>query len=82
MFQETHGVYAQGVGQRTARLPAGWQDRLIPILNENTAGVEGWCLEPHDLCISKLMRDAEGGGVLRALSSWGDGTRNYGRVSP
>ena len=55
MFQETHGIYAQGVGQRTARLPAGWQDRLIPILNENTAGVTGWCLEPHDLCISKLI---------------------------
>ena len=41
----------------SARLdfPAGWQDRLIPILNENTAGVTGWCLEPHDLCISKLI---------------------------
>jgi hypothetical protein len=55
MFQETHGIYAQGVGQRTARLPADWQDRLIPIRNENTAGVTGWCLEPHDLCISKLI---------------------------
>jgi hypothetical protein len=55
MFQQTHGIYAQGVGQHTARLPQGWQDRLIPIRNENTAGVTGWCLDAHDLCASKLL---------------------------
>ena len=55
MFQETHGIYAQGVGQRTARLPTGWRDRLVRVDNENTGGVTGWCLEPHDLCISKLI---------------------------
>jgi hypothetical protein len=54
-FQETHGIYAQGVGQRTARLPAGWQDRLVALSNENTGGVTGWCLEPHDICVSKLL---------------------------
>jgi hypothetical protein len=54
-FQETHGIYAQGVGQRTARLPAGWQDRLVALHNENTGGVTGWCLEPHDICVSKLL---------------------------
>src|SRR6266540_3780273 len=35
-FQETHGIYAQGVGQRTARLPARWQERLVAVHNENT----------------------------------------------
>jgi len=55
MFQETHGIYAQGVGQHTARLPDGWQDRLVALSNENTNGVTGWCLEPHDLCVSKLL---------------------------
>jgi hypothetical protein len=54
-FQETHGIYAQGVGQHTARLPRGWRDRLIPLCNENTDGVTGWCLERHDLCVSKLL---------------------------
>jgi len=48
-FQETHGIYAQGVGQRTARLPEGWQDRLVALRNENTGGVTGKCLEPHDV---------------------------------
>lgn len=55
MFQQTHGIYAQGVGQHTARLPMGWQERLIPLSNENTAGITGWCLDPHDLCASKLL---------------------------
>jgi hypothetical protein len=54
-FQETHGIYAQGVGQHTARLPPGWRDRLIPLCNENTDGITGWCLERHDLCVSKLL---------------------------
>jgi hypothetical protein len=54
-FQETHGVYAQGVGLGTARLPDGWRDRLVPICNENTNGVTGLCLEPHDLVVSKLL---------------------------
>jgi hypothetical protein len=55
MFQETHGIYAQGVGQHTARLPAGWRERLVPLCNEDTGGVTGWCLEPHDVCTSKLL---------------------------
>lgn len=56
-FQETHGVYAQGVGQRTARLPEGWRDRLVAVRNENTGGITGWCLEPYDVCISKLLAE-------------------------
>lgn len=54
-FHETFGVYAHGVSQRTARLPGGWRDRLIPVCNENTNGVTGWCLERHDLWIAKLL---------------------------
>jgi hypothetical protein len=54
-FQETHGIYAQGVGQHTARLPEGWEDRLVALRNDNTGGITGWCLEPHDVCISKLL---------------------------
>lgn len=55
LFHETFGYYAHGVDQTTATLPAGWQDRLVPICNENTGGATGWCLEVHDLAASKLV---------------------------
>jgi len=54
-FHEEYGYYAQGVGERTAVLPRGWRERLVPIDNENTAGVVGLCLEVHDLAISKYI---------------------------
>lgn len=54
-FHETYGYYAQGVGETTAVLPAGWRERLVAIRNENTRGATGWCLEIHDLVISKLV---------------------------
>jgi hypothetical protein len=54
-FQEMYGVYADGVDEHTARLPAGWRERLIPISSENTDGVTGLCLEVYDLCASKLL---------------------------
>lgn len=52
-FQQTFGYYAHGVSPSTAVLPAGWQDRLIPVQNENTRNAIGWCLEVHDLALSK-----------------------------
>ncbi|MFQ5660789.1 MAG: DUF6036 family nucleotidyltransferase [Gammaproteobacteria bacterium] len=54
-FHEEFGYYAQGVGPETAILPQGWEDRLVRILNENTSGVAGLCLEVHDLAISKYI---------------------------
>lgn len=54
LFHETHGYYAHGVGPETARLPAGWESRLVRVCNENTGGAVGWCLEVHDLAFSKL----------------------------
>jgi len=53
-FHQTFGYYAHGVDETTATLPPGWQDRLVPIHNENTGGATGWCLEVHDLAASKL----------------------------
>ena len=58
-FHETFGYYAQGVGEETATLPGGWQSRLIRILNLNTAGTTGLCLEVHDLAISKYVAGRE-----------------------
>lgn len=58
-FDLTFGYYADGVGPDTAKLPADWEERLIPICNENTGGATGWCLEPHDLAYSKLAARRE-----------------------
>lgn len=54
-FHDQFGIYAQGVGRETARLPQGWQERLVEVRGENTYGVAGRCLEPHDLLISKYL---------------------------
>ena len=54
-FHELHGYYAQGVGERTAVLPKEWESRLVAVNNENTNGVTGYCLEAHDLAISKII---------------------------
>ena len=54
-FHELHGYYAQGVGPETARLPSGWEDRLVVVKNENTNGIAGLCLEVHDLAVSKFV---------------------------
>jgi hypothetical protein len=53
-FHATYGYYAHGVGETTAVLPGGWRDRLVPVSNANTRGATGWCLEVHDLLVSKL----------------------------
>ena len=54
-FHELHGYYAQGVGAKTAVLPADWESRLVAVKNENTHGVTGCCVEVHDLAISKMI---------------------------
>lgn len=58
-FHETFGYYAHGVDETTATLPKGWRERLVPIRNENTRGATGWCLEVHDLAVSKLIAGRE-----------------------
>ncbi len=58
-FHQTFGYRADGVSPNTAMLPSGWDQRLTPLSNENTDGAIGWCLEPHDLAISKLAARRE-----------------------
>jgi hypothetical protein len=68
MFHATFGYYAQGVEAVTAVLPEGWQDRLVRLQTAGTRGVIAWCLEPHDLWISKMItgrpKDLEFGRAL------------------
>ncbi len=70
-FHETYGYYAQGVGETTAILPAGWRDRLVSVKNANTRGATGWCLEAHDLVLSKYVagRDKDDRFVRGALAA-------------
>lgn len=58
-FHATYGYYAHGVDETTATLPTGWETRLVPVMNDNTAGATGWCLEVHDLACSKLVADRD-----------------------
>lgn len=55
MFHETFGYYAQGVSTSTAELPAGWRDRLVRYESPATNGVVAWCLDVHDLWLSKAV---------------------------
>ena len=54
-FHEAFGYYAQGVVEATAVLPEGWRRRLVRFETPGTNGVVAWCLEPHDLWISKAI---------------------------
>lgn len=71
-FHRTFGYYAQGVGEETSVLPAGWKERLVPIKNENTRGATGWCLDVHDLALAKCVAGREKGlEFLSALARHG-----------
>jgi hypothetical protein len=59
MLHETFGYYAQGVLESTAILPAGWRDRRVRFETPATGGVVAWCLEAHDLWISKAIANRE-----------------------
>jgi len=58
-FHVTHGYYAHGISPATATLPAGWEQRLIPISNPNTGGATGLCIDVHDLALSKYAAGRE-----------------------
>lgn len=58
-FHETFGYYAHGIDESTATLPEGWKSRLLAVKNDNTRGATAWCLEVHDLVVSKLIAGRE-----------------------
>ena len=53
-FYQTFGFYVHGVSIEAAKLPKGWQGRLVPVRTPGTNGKAGLCLERHDLAASKL----------------------------
>lgn len=51
-FDREYGYYAQGVNSKTPTYaPVGWMSRAVPIGVEKSTG---WCMEVHDLALSKL----------------------------
>jgi hypothetical protein len=54
LFDRTFHYCARGVEPEDIIVPEGWRDRLIPVESVDTAGATGFCLEVHDLAISKL----------------------------
>jgi hypothetical protein len=62
-FHLAYGYFAHGVGPETAKAPSGWQNRLIrrevPPRVASTRTAVAWCLEPHDLVLSKCVRGDE-----------------------
>lgn len=54
VFDQTFQYCARAVDEEELVLPEGWRDRVIPIESADTAGATGYCLEVHDLAISKL----------------------------
>jgi hypothetical protein len=58
-FHESFGYYADPVDHKTATLPKDWKERLVKLPTGDTEGVEGLCLDPHDLAISKYVARRE-----------------------
>lgn len=56
MFHESYGYYAQGIDEETAKLPSGWENRVVAV---KVGEVVGYCLEPHDLAASKAIAGRE-----------------------
>jgi hypothetical protein len=58
-FHESFGYYADPVDETTATLPSGWKSRLVNLPPGDTGGVQGLCLDPHDLAIAKYVARRE-----------------------
>jgi hypothetical protein len=62
-FHAAFGYYAHGVGPQTAKAPAGWEQRLVPVRlprgPRDEALVTGWCMEPHDVVLAKCAAGRE-----------------------
>ena len=55
LFHDTFGYYAQGVGPRTAKLPAGWEERARHVSHPAFAPAIAIVPDLADLCAAKLI---------------------------
>jgi hypothetical protein len=54
IFEDTHGVYAEGVGRELFHLPPDWETRAISVEGHGPTNSTGLCPEIHDLAVAKL----------------------------
>ncbi|MFW0796428.1 DUF6036 family nucleotidyltransferase [Gordonia sp. CPCC 205515] len=54
-FHLANGFYVEGISPRTVTLPVGWTGRLVRFPDGATYGEIGHCLDPVDLCVSKMI---------------------------
>lgn len=57
-YQQQTGFYADILGLATVVLPIGWENRLVELKNESSE-VIAFCVEIHDVAVSKLMAGRE-----------------------
>jgi hypothetical protein len=58
-FHDLHGFYIEGVGRKTAVLPRGWEERLVVFPASKDSPKTGLCLDPHDLCVAKIIANRD-----------------------
>lgn len=62
-FHQTGEYYAHAVGPETAKASVGWEERLvvvdIPRRPDSEVRAVAFCLEPHDLVLSKFAANRE-----------------------
>ena len=54
-FHRTYGYFADSVAPELCTFPNEWEKRLKPFRTKNTGGVTAWCVEIHDVAVSKLV---------------------------
>lgn len=57
-YQQQTGFYADILGLATVVLPEDWEKRLVELKNENGETI-AFCVEIHDVAVSKLMAGRE-----------------------
>lgn len=58
-FDFENNFYLDGVDDKTATLPRGWQKRVVRVEARVNPAAIGLCLDPVDLCVAKLAANRE-----------------------
>ena len=58
-FDAAFGFHVDGVSLGTPIAPSGWLGRCRAVSTPAMNGVTALCMEPHDLCVAKLMAGRE-----------------------
>ena len=59
VFDQKFQYCLRAVNEEELILPEGWRERVLAIESPDTAGATGYCLEVHDLAVSKLASDRD-----------------------